>query len=263
MAESDIGDGGMPQPLKKNLGPLPVWAWGVILGALIAAYIWFGNSKSSEPESNDTGESSGKGVGDAIDGAFRIGGAWNGNYGGEGDSKDDSMDTNVAWGFRAVAALVSDGISPIAAQQAIGNYLDGEALTADQGALVDKAIRAIGQPPNRPSTPKVDTPETPKGATVKSWQRLGSGQVVAIMSDGTKVNKSLRDYIDAGMPAFSVNSYEYQTYKVKSNSETAATVAKKYGTSQENIQVLNRWKTIPNLTKGKRINVPAVKGSGK
>ena len=263
MAESDIG-GSMPQPLKKNLGPLPVWAWGVILGALIAAYIWFGHSRSGDSADEDsTAAPNSNSLGDAIDGAFRIGGVWNGNSGGEGDTNDDSMDTNAAWGFRAVASLVSDGVSPIAAQQAIGNYLDGEALTTEQSALVDKAIRAIGQPPNRPDTPKVDTPETPKGATVKSWQRLGSGQVVAIMSDGTKVNKSLRDYIDAGMPAFSVNSYEYQTYKVKSNSETAATVAKKYGTSQENIQVLNRWKTIPNLTKGKRINVPAVKGSGK
>ena len=76
MAESDIGGGGMPQPLKKNLGPLPVWAWGVILGALIAAYIWFGQSRSDNADEASDTPDQGKGLGDAIDGAFRIGGSF-------------------------------------------------------------------------------------------------------------------------------------------------------------------------------------------
>ena len=259
MAESDIG-GSMPQPLKKNLGPLPVWAWGVILGALIAAYIWFGHSRSGDSADEDsTAAPNSNSLGDAIDGAFRIGGAWNGNYGGEGDSKDDSMDTNAAWGFRAVASLVSDGVSPIAAQQAIGNYLDGEALTTEQSALVDKAIRAIGQPPNRPDTPKVGTP---KNLTVKSWVRSQNGTIYAVMSDGSKVAKTTGEYITAGMPKFASNAYEWQYHKAAGNTTTLAKIAARYNTSVENLLILNNWKSIPDIKKGQKVKVPAVKGSG-
>ena len=202
--------------LKKNLGPLPVWAWGVILAIIIVVYIWLGQSRGATGGDDTPAEDTGDATRDAIDGAFRIGGAYTGDNSGNG-GKDDSADTNDAWSFRAVAALVSKGKLPLAAQQAIYLYLDGETLTAAQQALVDEAIKLIGAPPERPPTPKLPTP--PKPAT------------------------------PIRTPTKTVITYT----AVKG--DTLVGVARRYKMSKTRILALNKLKAIRKLKVGEKIKV--------
>ena len=248
--------------LTQDAGPLPVWVWGVGIGVIAVAYIWWTGRDSGTTAVESAGSTVASGsdaVFDAIDGAFKPGTSGSASV---GDEAPTEIDTNVAWGFRAVSYLVGQGVAPVTAQVAIGKYLAEEKLTDADAVLVNRAVAGIGAPPT-PIRVNVPTPPATVNVTIKSWQRLNNGQVVALMSDGTRVNKTLRQYIDAGMPAFSSNAYENQTYKVKSNGETAATIAKKFDTSVDNIIVLNRWKAVPNLKKGNVVKVPSVKGSGK
>lgn len=251
--------------LTQDAGPLPVWVWDVGIGVIAVAYIWWTGRDSGTTAVESAGSTVASGsdaVFDAIDGAFKPGTSGSASV---GDEAPTEIDTNVAWGFRAVSYLVGQGIAPVTAQVAIGKYLAEEELTDADAVLVNRAVAGIGAPPTpiRVNVPTPPTPPAPVKVTIKSWQRLNNGQVVALMSDGTRVNKTLRQYIDAGMPAFSSNAYENQTYKVKSNGETAATIAKKFNTSVDNIIVLNRWKAVPNLKKRNVVKVPSVKGSGK
>ena len=262
----------MPETVKKKLGPLPVWAWGAIVGVVIVAYVWYsGRDTSSSETTNENGETSdltGSAPFDAIDGLFKNSGSGSGGGQNYPTEVPETADSNMAWGIRAVAALVGKGNAPITAQQAIGKYLASEQMSKAQEKLVNQAISLVGQPPEPVSVPDVladPVPETPKPTEDKlsHWSRASNGDITKHFASGSKVKATTAEYIDAGMPAFRSNAYEYQTYKIPSNATTATTVAKKYSTSVDNIRILNGWKSIPNLKKGQSVKVPAVKGSGK
>ena len=254
------------ETLSQKAGPLPVWVWGVGIGVVAVAYIWWSGREQGIVAPDETtaaaaGSSGDRGVYDAIDGAFQPS-APAGSVSIPSLESPGEIDNNNAWSFRAVAYLVGQGIAPVTAQIAINNYIEEKQLTDAQSKLVNQAITGIGAPPVRVS---IETPSvtTPAAVTLKSWQRLASGQIVAVMSDGTRQNRSIRQYIDAGMPAFKSNAYEVQTYKVRHNATTYADVARKYRTSVDNLMVLNKVKSIPNLKKGSVVVVPARKGTGK
>ena len=254
------------ETLSQKAGPLPVWVWGVGIGVVAVAYIWWsgreqGTTAPDETTAAAAGSSGDRGVYDAIDGAFQPS-APAGSVSIPSLESPGEIDNNNAWSFRAVAYLVGQGIAPVTAQIAINNYIEEKQLTDAQSKLVNQAITGIGAPPVRVS---IETPSVtrPAAVAVKSWQRLASGQIVAVMSDGTRQNRSIRQYIDAGMPAFKSNAYEFQTYKVRHNATTYADVARKYRTSVDNLMVLNKVKSIPNLKKGSVVVVPARKGTGK
>ena len=256
-----MADDVLPGAVKERLGPFPVWVWGAALGVIIVAYVWWTgrDTGSASDTSTDSGDGDGttSAISDAIDGAFKWSGA---NPTGNDESVDEPVDSNTAWGIRAVAALVGKGVSPLAAQTAIGRYLAEDELTDAQQQLVNNAIVAIGQPP---VPVKINVPDATDNSKIKSWERLNDGTFRTLMADGKYVARSISDYIAAGRPKLSINSYEHQTYKVPSNGTTVAQVAAKYGTSVDNIMILNSWSTVPNLTKGKRIKVPSIKGTGK
>ncbi len=259
-------DDGIQEKLSQKAGPLPVWVWGVGIGVVAVAYIWWSGREQGTVAPDETtaaaaGSSGNRGVYDAIDGAFQPS-APAGSVSIPSLESLGEIDNNNAWSFRAVAYLVGQGIAPVTAQIAINNYIEEKQLTDAQSKLVNQAITGIGAPPVRVS---IETPSvtTPAAVAVKSWQRLASGQIVAVMSNGTKQNRSIRQYIDAGMPAFKSNAYEFQTYKVRHNATTYADVARKYQTSVDNLMVLNKVKSIPNLKKGSVVVVPARKGTGK
>lgn len=259
----------IPDGLEKKAGPLPVWVWGVGIGVVAVGYIWWtGREVATAPDETtaaNAGES-GSIPFDAIDGSFKPS-APSGSVSIPALESPGEIDTNNAWGFRAVAFLVGKGVAPVTAQMAINNYLDEKVMTDAQSKLLNQAIAGIGSPPERVSiatpTPAPTTP-APKAATIKGWGRLNTGQFYTIMSDGKRQNRTLTEYWNANSPKLTYGSaYEWNSYKVKSNSETYATIAKKYDTSMYNIMVLNGKRTAPNLKKGNTVKVPARKGTGK
>ena len=243
--------------IQARLGPLPVWAWGLIFGGAAVAYMYWQNAKDSNGDTVSTDSTDSVDTGDlgssydAIDGAFTVGTASGSTL---STTTEETTDTNTAWLARAVNYLIGTGVTPLAAQSALQKYLEGESLSSDETDLVNKAIKSVGQTPEGTS---VVSGTGTDSVTIKQWQRLADGSVRTVMSDGSYVARTLDDYIAAGMPKFGLNAYEYQTYKVPSNSTTVAQIASKRGTTQSDLIVLNRWTRVPNLKKGQRIKVPS------
>lgn len=79
-----------------------------------------------------------------------------GDVGGSGGSVygygSTPITSNSQWITAAENALASQGYLPATVQAALGVYLAGGTLTAQQSQIVQAAIAAVGQPPSPPST---------------------------------------------------------------------------------------------------------------
>ena len=250
MAEID-----MPEAFSGKLGPLPVWAWGAIVGCGIVAYVWFSGRTDGSTDiaddttSGDVDTATSGSVADAIDGAFKPGTA-----SGSSDADDipETVDSNTAWGLRATSYLVTQGISPVTAQRAINAYLNGDAMTADQSDLADKAIIGIGQPPSAVEL----NPTVPSAVPYSSYRRDAKGQIFGIKSTGSEVAISDTQYLSLGMPALTTDLYSWRYTKL-GKAVPASSITSKFKITTERLMVLNRWKSLPELKKGMRVKVPA------
>lgn len=70
--------------------------------------------------------------------------------------------TNASWAQQVEAYLQTLGYDPIAVGAAIGKYLTGQSLTADQQSIVAAALAFFGQPPQG-APPPVTVPPTGNG----------------------------------------------------------------------------------------------------
>ena len=254
MAEIDVPDG-----MKANLGPLPVWVWGAVVGIAVVAYVWFSGRTDGSVDATDnetTGTSAtatgAASVSDAIDGAFATGTA-SGSTLATTDIQE-TADSNTAWGLRATSYLVGQGVSPVTAQRAINAYLNGDPMTAEQSALVDKAILGISQPP---VAVEINSAEAASAATYSRYYRDSTGQIKGVTPSGNETNISDEQYISAGMPALSSDAYPWKYHKASGNSTTLASIAARYKVSVNRLIVLNKWKTVPTIRKGTKVKVPA------
>lgn len=74
--------------------------------------------------------------------------------------------TNAAWAQQVEAYLQTLGYDPVATAAAIGKYLTGQTLTADQAAIVAAAKGFFGNPPqNVPNPPTTPPPGQSGGGT--------------------------------------------------------------------------------------------------
>ena len=251
--------------LQAKLGPLPVWAWGLLGGGAVAGVFWFNQLRdkngetitdgSDDSQADTSGDFQLPGSSDLLDWGYRPSGI---TSGGSSTPVETSVDTNSAWGIRAIAALIGKGVSPIAAQTAINKYLAGEEITSDQAKLIDQAVKEVGQPPEGGLIPnvKVPTPTAPApAATIKSYVRLANGQIQAIMSDGKAVNVSDREYINRGMPKLVSDAYKTRTIKLSKNTTPTKLVKAFPSTTADKIMITNGWTSWPNLKKGMSIKI--------
>jgi len=81
-----------------------------------------------------------------------------------GTSAGASYPDNITWQSAAVNWLVARGYDAALANQAIGDYLSGNTLTAQEHAMVNLVVVAIGSPPIAPPpSTTVPTPVTTPG----------------------------------------------------------------------------------------------------
>ena len=246
----------IPETFRGKLGPLPVWAWGAIIGVGIVAYVWFSGKTDDAGETDPdapTSATSSSSLADAIDGAFLTTPA----NGGSGSNADipDTVDTNSAWGMRAIAALIGKGILPLSAQQAIAKYLDEQEMTSDEAKLVNQAIGAVGQPPESVGVPKVAGP--PAAAKPARYIRNVSGQIYAVSAEGVQTAVTDAAYIALGMPALASDQFPWKYHTAAGNSTTLASIAAKYKTTTEKLIVLNRYTSGVQIKKGTKVKVPS------
>lgn len=150
--------------LKQKAGPLPVWAWGVIVGVIVVAGMYWYSSKSASNGSvtddsellaypdldGGSGDGSGSNTGTVV-------------TGGTGSSGAQEFTSSLAWMTYAVAALIKDGFSPLAVQSALSKYLSGDTLSASEQQIVNIAITRYGMPPFGTDGPPSLAPVTDTG----------------------------------------------------------------------------------------------------
>lgn len=136
--------------LSKQVGPLPVGAWGiVIVGALGMAYMF--NKGQSGGGSSEEVLLAEPGVGTG-GGQFIYDEP-------ESVSPPAEEATNAAWITKAWSQLVAKGNDPVVVGTALNKYISGDTLTSTEQGLVNMAIQLIGVPPE-PFTPQ-KPPVTP------------------------------------------------------------------------------------------------------
>lgn len=161
MAETDAAAGGAKHGLdflKTKMGPLPLGVW---LGIALAVYVYYSRKNSS-----------GVGDGNQTDPAGNVGtinpqtgyvagspedkAALAGSSGTTSDTQPSGSTVagaypdNNAWGRAAVNYLVSLGVDPTSANEAIQNYLTSQKMTTQQQATVNLAVQGLGPPPDLP-----------------------------------------------------------------------------------------------------------------
>lgn len=143
----------MALDFRAKAGPLPIWAWGALIGGAAVAYMWYSGHKAgtavsspTTPTTDVSGASS-----DAIDGAFTAGTA---SGSGLTDTQAGNLaDTgslfsnNAVWEAQAVAYGAAHGVDPLRLQRAVEDYLNGVTLSSEAAGWLSTIIAAKGIPP--------------------------------------------------------------------------------------------------------------------
>lgn len=123
---------------------------------------------------------------------------------------------NAAWRTAAVKQLKKNGWKESKADDALGEWLNGNGklstLSADEKKIVQAAIKHVGMPPNPPggqkdATPTVNiTPGTGVSsnfATNAAWKARGIKEMVKANWNEAKVDEALTAYLKNGAPGLS------------------------------------------------------------
>ena len=146
----------MPEGLQKKLGPLPVWAWAVVV---VGAYLVYRYIHSHQGQAAAAGASTGSvSTGQASSGLAydpSTGAIYDPNsgtiYGTMPQSSGNNGTGSVSdWLTSAVNALQSLGYTPDQYQPALQDYLAGNPLTQTEAAIVHAAGSVVGTAPGLP-----------------------------------------------------------------------------------------------------------------
>lgn len=154
----------LKRTFTRDLGPLPVWAWlvVVVVGVVIGRAITRATRVEDGDEIADGSPSvilpSGYGTG-AVGGTVTL----PNGAAPEATATSQGPATNDEWRAGAVTYLIGAGWNALGADRALYAYLNGQALTADQQDAISAAITALGVPPMPPSAPTAESaqPATP------------------------------------------------------------------------------------------------------
>jgi len=133
--------------LAKQVGPLPLGAWIVVVGGGLGIALWTRQKNTNEPEVvEDTSGDAGVGEGGS--------GMWT-QIPTPSTSGNSAItyESNEAWGQAAVNYLIAQGYSPALASSAItkalagGVDIDGKKMTLQEWTLWSLALAKLGSPP--------------------------------------------------------------------------------------------------------------------
>lgn len=156
----------VPEILTRELGPLPVWGWGVaIVGGVGIGIVLNRRRSSPTPVAPDTEATFMAPSLSAFPspGAYGTGGAIGISTGVvPTEPSGPTISNNREWRAAALRSLVSQGMDSLAVDQALGRYLEGRSLTTAQQAIVAEALRRHGLPPDpAPVQPDAAPPADP------------------------------------------------------------------------------------------------------
>lgn len=190
----------------KQVGPLPLGAWVVVVAGGLGIAVWNRNKNDSAPVPvEDTSGDSGVGVGGS--------GQWVDVNPPEDTSGDVTYETNEQWGAAAINWLIAQGYQPGIANSAInkglngGTDIDGNKMSIQEWSLWSLALMHFGSPPypvsvQPPSStpPPVDNkppsnpPPTNKPPTNKPPSNKTPPYVEVIAKRGDSISKIAARY---------------------------------------------------------------------
>ncbi len=161
-------------PLKgvgKKVGPLPLYAYAlIIVGAAYGVYWWKNRVGVAQPEGVTN-------VGSGMSSAGPMPGTndYSGNVS-QGEKAAPASQSNAQWARNVTDSLIAAGSSPIDVPTAISNYLSGKTLTPTQQSIISIALQKYGSPPEGIVAPVTKTSGDPNDMvyTVKDGDTLDS-----------------------------------------------------------------------------------------
>lgn len=199
---------GIPPKQKKVLVVVAVGASAYV------AWRWFSAPASTADTPTVTSSTDAESAGTGVIGS-NVGGTE--NVGNSSNTGTDAIDTNNKWFSEAVDRMANGGWNAQAVQSALGDFLTGQSLSADEAAIVRAAVGSMGgYPPSGPQSIK----ETPG---VSDASKLPA-------PTGLKVTASSATTVDLSWNAVP-NAKQYRLYRsgaafnVASSVDTKAQVA--------------------------------------
>lgn len=148
--------------LTKKAGPLPVWGWGLIIGAVIVGYMYYRNNAgggSSSTYSTGTAPLDPNAVDNA---GLYSGDNANASLANQNtQAASNGLRTNVAWLRAAVQYETGKGRNALTVQRALMKYLSGLKLTIEQEHIVNSVLTGVGLPPKPPKKVSTVSGNTP------------------------------------------------------------------------------------------------------
>lgn len=194
----------------EKIGPLPVYAWGGLIGIAVVGLVYFRRNKSAQSAAGATASTA---PGDPtnpnsdftaanLNDLIGSSGGLDVSNGVVPDSVSDTMDTNFTWLAKSITYLSGTGASPLTVQTALQKYIGGEGLTAEERALADQAVGKFGLPPEGTPVATTSSPAaSTAGWTGKLVRNTSDGAIYAVMADGTKKHLDAAEYANIASSA--------------------------------------------------------------
>lgn len=149
--------------LTAEIGPLPVWAWGVaIAGGLGVGWLiqrqMNADGGGEAPEPSEPGDDLPPTQG-AIGLPGGQAGAGRAPILPEEQVGTGGPTTNPEWRAAGIDVLMRDGVAGTTADRALGRYLTGQQLTQAQAGHVDRVLAELGSPPEGTPPPRIAADE--------------------------------------------------------------------------------------------------------
>lgn len=142
----------MALDLGKQIGPMPLGAWIVVVGVGVGIAVWSNNKDSGDPiEVEDTSGTPGVGTG-AV-------GGWTPTTPPPTDTTPKDPTNNEEWGRQCINWLIAQGYDATVSDSAIRKYLSGESTSIQEYTLIRIALTRFGSPP-QPLPPNPNPPPT-------------------------------------------------------------------------------------------------------
>lgn len=200
--QQPAGSGGLAG--GKKYGPFTAQVWAIIIiGGAAGGFLlrrFSGGSSSTPTNTADaplTDANNPANYGYTATGGPLAGGGGS-TTDGTGAVAQITSSTNTQWGQVALSLLLANGADPATAQQAIGNFLDGLPLTAQQKNLISLAIRLAGAPPE--GAPPITDAATPavdggSGQSTTSTPVANPAQPVNPPTDAGSLNATQQQWV--------------------------------------------------------------------
>lgn len=149
--------------LGKQVGPMPLGAWVAVVGGGLGISLYRRRHTASTTAASDT--TFAPALSPPITSTY-------GAVGGNGVTTTTptvfgapAPQTNDEWARLAVITLIGHGFNAGLSTNAVQKYIDGQPQSAEEGAVIEAALRYIGPPPTLPNIavtpPPVNGPVTP------------------------------------------------------------------------------------------------------